>query len=296
MKSFFSVLALTLVPVGLALAQTGSASGSTTTASPNRRQELYDQYHGITKKPATTTTATTPPPTSKNNRTDKQQSPNKTEPKPPVVAATPTQSTAAEPVADRTQRVATTSTKADAATGSTSGVRIGIRGGVTYSVFTETVAGTDPAVGFVGGLTFNLGAGHVSFQPEVNYTRYSTKVTSFGFTATEAVDFLEVPLFLKLSTGTYAGSRFFLNIGPYASYAMSASIDGKKISLDGKNNRFGFGAGAGIGGAIKAGPGHVTLEVRGLYPLGDVDSGFNTDSKIIFGQGTLGYIFPLGGR
>ena len=77
---------------------------------------------------------------------------------------------------------------------------------------------------------------------------------------------------------------------------LNISEDGKTISLDGANGRFGFGAGAGVGAAIKAGPGHVTIEVRGLYSLGDIDNGFNTDSKRIFGQGTIGYIFPLGGR
>lgn len=292
MKSFFSVLALILLPVGWALAQTGVASSSkpvSTTASPNRQQELYDQYHGINKKPAAATTTTAPvPPTSPENRLDQQPSTKssaKIKKTTPPVDVTPAEPTA---TVNRPERAAPT--------GSTSGVRIGVRGGVTYLVFTETTAGVDPALGFVGGLTFNFGAGKISFQPEINYTRYNEKVTDFGFTSTGAVDALEVPLFLKIATGTYAGSRFFVNIGPYATYAMSASIDGKKLSLDGKKGRFGFGAGAGIGAALKAGPGHVTVEVRGLYPLGDIDGGFNTDSKTIFGQGTLGYIFPLGGR
>ncbi|MVM35609.1 outer membrane beta-barrel protein [Spirosoma sp. HMF4905] len=288
MKSFYSVLALILLSVSWAFAQTGSATGSSSTTSPNRQQELYDQYHGITKKPSTVTPVKAPAPASTANRVDQQRSTNKPTTKQasqqPSVTATPAQPTE---TANRPQRVVASS--------GTSGTRIGIRAGVTYPVFTETQPGFDPAIGFVGGLTFNFGAGHVSFQPEVNYTRYSTKVTDFG-TYTQAVDGLEVPLFLKLSTGTYAGNRFFLNVGPYATYAMSASTNGKKESLDGKPGRFGFGAGAGLGAAIKAGPGHVTLEVRGLYPLGNVDNGFSTDSKEIFGQGTLGYIFPLGSR
>ncbi|GAB4015628.1 hypothetical protein GCM10028808_41490 [Spirosoma migulaei] len=291
MKSFYFVLTLILLSVGWALAQTGSASSSkpvSTTASPNRQQELYDQYHGITKKPSTASTTAAPvPPTSTVNRVDEQQlmkKSAKTKKVDPPVAITPSEPTA---TVNRPERAAPA--------GSASGVRIGIRGGVTYPVFTETMTSVDPAIGFVGGLTFNFGARHVSFQPEVNYARYTNKVTNFG-TYTNAIDALEVPLFLKFSTGTYAGSRFFVNVGPYATYALSASQDGKKISLDGTKGRFGFGAGAGLGAALKAGPGHVTIEVRGLYQLGDIDGGFNTDSKIIFGQGTLGYVFPLGGR
>ena len=281
MKAFYPLLAFALLSATVTVAQTQSATTTRPTAtttsstSTNRQQELYDQYHGITKKPAATTPAVAPAPA----RTE------------PMQRQT---SEAVQPTAtgSRPQRLT--------ADGSPAGVRIGIRGGATYSIFTEKLTGVDPAVGFVGGLTFNFGAGTVSFQPELNYARYSTKVNErFGtgsISYTAAVDVLEVPLFLKISSGTYAGNRVFLNVGPYATYALSTSTDGKKESLDGVKGRFGFGAAAGVGVALKAGPGHVTIEVRGLYPLGNTDAGFSTDSKTIFGQGTLGYIFPLGGR
>ncbi|GAB3693176.1 hypothetical protein GCM10027592_12770 [Spirosoma flavus] len=182
--------------------------------------------------------------------------------------------------------------------GSTSGIRIGARGGVTYPIYLETLpVGVKSGIGFTGGITFNFGAGTLSFQPEINYTRYSAKVSSLGIsTITQAADFIEVPLFLKISSGTYEGNRFFVNIGPYASYASSVSIDGRKLSLDGASDRFGFGAALGVGAALLAGPGHFTVEIRGLYNLGNTADGFNTDSKTILGQAAVGYIFPLGGR
>ena len=282
MKSVYFFLALSILPSGLALAQTGSANRATSATQPisstvvsNRQQELYDQYHGITRKPITAVPVATPPTNSA--EVQKPATPVATDPKPTGTA------TISEP-----QRAPLD--------GSKSGVRIGIRGGVTYPFYTETPVGIDPVLGFVGGLVLNFGKGKVSFQPEINYTRYSHNETSYGFTDKVAVDAVEVPLFLKISSGTYAGNRFFLNVGPYATYLVSASTDGKKVSLDGTKGRFGFGAAAGIGVALKAGPGHVTIEVRGLYPLGDIDNGFSTDSKTILGQGTLGYIFPLGGR
>ncbi len=276
MKSVYLFLTLVLLPFGLSMAQTTPtsttltsktkpASTTITSTSSNRQQELYDEYHGITKKSTATPAATKP-----TTYTEKPASP-----------AQPTAS------ASQSQRMYTMN--------NASGIRIGVRGGVTYPAFLET-KGVDPALGFVGGITLNLGAGHVSFQPELNYTRYNTKQKLTGFTSTNAFDVLEVPLFLKIASGTYAGNRFFLNIGPYAAYRMSASQDGQKVSLEGTTGRFGFGAGAGIGAAIKAGPGHFTIEARGLYSLGDTDSGFSTDSKTIYAQGTLGYIFPLGGR
>ncbi|GAB3808195.1 hypothetical protein GCM10028819_46670 [Spirosoma humi] len=266
MKSIFCFWALTILPVGLSIAQNTSTTptSTTTSGSTNRMQDLYDEHHGINRKKAATTNAP---------------------------AVSPSEKSAG----DQSTRGMSKSSQ-EAINGSTSRTRIGIRGGVTYPFFTEKAVGIDPALGFVGGLTLNFGTRTVSFQPEVNYSRYSQKATLPGFTVKRATDFLEVPLFLKISSGTYAGNRFFLNVGPYASYVMSASEDGKKISLDGAKGRFGFGAAAGVGAAIKAGPGHVTIEVRGLYSLGDTDNGFNTDSKTILGQGTLGYIFPLGGR
>jgi hypothetical protein len=278
MKALKFFLALALLPAGLAIAQTKPTSTTTSSTSQtkpassavpaptNRQQELYDEHHGITRKPAKTSPTT--PSTAERTR---PQEPATTQP-------------------------TMTNSQPEGVAASTSGFRIGVRGGVTYPVFTETITGVDPAIGFVGGLTFNFGRGAVSFQPEINYTRYATKSPSFGTTVTSGVDVLEVPLFLKFSTGTYAGNRFFVNIGPYAGYELNRSENGKTISIEGEKGRFGFGAGAGVGAALKAGPGHVTIEVRGLYPLGDIDNGFSTDSKTIFGQGTLGYIFPLGGR
>ncbi|WP_097127035.1 porin family protein [Spirosoma fluviale] len=274
MKSIHSFLALLLLSVSLSFAQTKpqaatspastKPSGSTTTgSSTNRMQELYDEHHGINRKAAITPV-----------RTETQQ--------------------AGKP-ADQTE-TGVSQPERTASSASTSGTRIGFRGGVTYPLFLEKQAFTDPTLGFVGGVTFNFGAGPVSFQPEINYTRNAVKRTEFGYTDTFAVDALEVPLLVKFSTGTYEGNRFFVNVGPYASYAISSGINGKTVSLDGDKGRFGFGGALGVGAALKAGPGHVTIEVRGLYPLGNDDAGFRTDSKTILGQGTVGYIFPLGGR
>ena len=47
---------------------------------------------------------------------------------------------------------------------------------------------------------------------------------------------------------------------------------------------------------VKAGPGHVTLEGRGYYQLGDNAKPSSGDSKTILAQATIGYMFPLGGR
>ncbi|GAB4014552.1 porin family protein [Spirosoma koreense] len=271
MKPFYPLVALILLPAGLAFAQaSGSTTSPTSTTSTNRQQELYDQYHGITKKPATTAPVTTPAQTQRRTSDYSGSS----------SSSTTSRTTKAYPEA------------------STSGTRIGIRAGGTYSFFTEQQSLFKPTAGFVGGLTFNFGAGAVSFQPEINYARYGLKLEdSFtGISIKGAADVIEVPLLVKFSSGTYAGNRFFVNVGPYASYLASESTNGKKTPIDTDTERFSFGGALGLGAAIKAGPGHVTVEARGMYTLGSPDTGFNTDTRVIRSQLTVGYSFPLSGR
>ncbi|WP_461089480.1 porin family protein [Spirosoma gilvum] len=289
MKLLYYFFSIALLTSQLSFAQSGTTNQATTqpnsrTVVTNRQQELYDQYHGITKKPATSapvavTTATN------NRRVTEQQAASSSTTQPPV-ADEPRKAMTRETMT-RPERIALD--------GTSSGFRIGFRGGVTYPFYTEKVIGIDPAVGFTGGVVLNFGKGSISFQPEVNYTRYSQKIKDSFSTDIYSIarDYLEVPLFLKISSGTYAGSRFFVNIGPYGSYLASASSDGKKTNISNSSGRFEFGGALGIGAALKAGPGHFTIEARGLYPLGDTDGGFNTDSKIVWGQGAVGYIFPL---
>ncbi|MBD2700994.1 PorT family protein [Spirosoma sp. BT702] len=290
MKLLFSVLVLTVCQVGVSFAQTGSPAkpAGTSTQSTNRQQELYDQYHGVTKKSSTPSTAPTNTPTTSTPATSRPT---------PITQSAPTASGSTSGNTSGSMSGNTSGNMPVNTSGSSSGIRIGLRGGVTYPIFLESQPGVESGIGFTGGVTFNFGAGTLSFQPEVNYTRYTAKgrISTIG-TITQASDFIEVPLFLKIASGTYDGNRFFVNIGPYGAYNTSASIDGKKFSLEGASGRIRFGAAAGLGAAIQAGPGHFTVEVRGLYSLGDTDDGFDTDSKTIFAQAAVGYIFPLGGR
>ncbi len=248
-----------------------------------RLQRLYDEYHGVNKK----STATTPSSVSTSTAS---------RPTPPPTSPT------TQPTTTRTESRAM-STRPNRADERMSRVRIGVRGGVTYPVYLERYVGLDldPVIGFVGGLVLNVGAGKVSFQPEINYSRICFNSTSTGIppagsiSLRRASDRFEVPLFVKFATGSYAGSRFFVNVGPYGSYLSSVSTEGRNASLDATGGRFGFGAAAGIGTLIKAGPGHVSVEVRGLYDMGNTDQGF-VDSRVIVSQATLGYVIPLGGR
>lgn len=278
MRSFFFIFVAGLLFGSNAQSQT-QPNGTTTTSglsvrpagpTPNRRQELYDQYHGITKKPAS------PAPAAPVDNQTRPIAPQ------PVSSAPVRQAEPQQPIL---------------LDGSMSGVRIGVRGGITRLIYIDEAAGSNPTLGFVGGFAFHFGRGAVSFQPELNYARYAVKSREpFGSqTLNIATDRFEVPLLLKIASGSTSSTRFFLNVGPYGAYTSSASLNSQKISLDRATGRFSFGAAAGLGVALKTGPGHLTLELRGLYELGDVDNGVGTDTKTILSQATVGYMIPLGG-
>lgn len=295
MKSFFALLAVGMIAAGTAQSQTPSGTkpasatatsrysvrppvtpASPATTSPNRQQELYDQYHSVSKRPSSIT------------------------PTPP--AGQPASRSGSQPAASAPVDGAERPVSLDA---STSGVRIGIRGGVTRLVYLDRLPdiNADPTVSFVGGFVFNVGQGTLSFQPELNYARYALKNTAgsgigSGSSLTQAIDQFEVPLFLKIASGSVNSTRFFLNIGPYGAYISSTSLNGQKLSLAGSTGRFSFGAAAGIGASLKTGQGHLIIELRGLYGLGNAANGiaFNSEYRVINTQATVGYLFPLGGR
>lgn len=292
MKSFYTLLAFSMLSAGSSLAQTspatkaGITSQSAATDSsakitipatrPNRRQELYDRYHGISRKP----TPPAPAPTASANRPER-----------------PTESTPGVPKTVLSERPNEPKKMSPSSVNvSTAYTRIGIRGGINYPLYTEENPLIDPTLGFVGGLVLNVGTGLFSFQPEINYARLSAKQVLGISSLKTSNDQVQVPLFLKISTGTYAGHRFFLHIGPYGAYNSNTSLNGKNIDFQTNRGRFSYGAAAGIGTALKAGTGHLTIEARAYYQLGDNAKPSNGTSNVIPAQATIGYIIPLGAQ
>ena len=270
-------------------------------ATGNKMQEMYDQYHGVNQ--SKTNTATTPA----NSKTKAGTKPASTAP----VATQPTATAQVEPTAAPAER-----------SGDEAGFRIGIRGGASYLLPLETVEGAtyETTIGYHGGLVLNFGRGVFSFQPEINYGQQKVKASATiqgqGITLTATENRVEVPLLLKFSFGNPSASRFFVNVGPYGAYSLSGTIKGtvlgvpvnEKVTYDGSEGRISYGAAGGLGVALKLGPGHLTVEARGLYELGNnaaktttipggTTSPVNTNdiSRVLL-QGSIGYLIPIGGR
>lgn len=202
---------------------------------------------------------------------------------------------------------------------------IGIRGGYNLSSFdgleAEIGAGADikNLPGYMGGLVINLGLSKaLSIQPEVLYSQQGVQIGEGDDFIKGKVNVVNVPLLIKVAFGS-PKIKFFINAGPYIGYKLSQSSE---LSIGGtvtkeseefvteydsdglKDNLFDFGA---IGGAgFQFNLGGPLLVLEGRYQYGMADPQLYKDGKPAsvgktYGHnrvmtGTLGILFPLGGR
>lgn len=202
---------------------------------------------------------------------------------------------------------------------------IGIRGG--YNLATVDGLEVDAGVGvpikntagYMGGIVLNLGLSKaLSIQPEILYSQQGVQVGEGDTYVKGKVDIVNVPLLIKVALGS-PKIKFFVNAGPYIGYKISQSSE---ISLGGsitkekedfvkdydingtKDNMFDFGA---IGGAgLQFSLGGPLLVLEGRYQYGMADPLLYKDGKPsnvgkTYGHhrvmtGTIGLLFPLGGR
>ncbi len=249
-----------------------STAATTEPTDPVKQQQMYDELHGVKARPATIET------TGKNSRKAKGA-------KPTDADATNGRS------ADETATRAANRYGVENA-GSEAKMHIGVRAGGNYSTLLDQPAGftIDPIYGFHGGIVFLFGRGGIAFQPEINFQQDYVKVLNPGTLTNDnvSVSSLVVPLLVKFQFGQQGRPRFFVNVGPYGTYA-----------VDAQTTSIGYGGALGIGMGFPMGPGKFTVEARGYYALGD-NSGTtefaNVPGKPVVGQLSVGYLFPLGGR
>lgn len=218
-------------------------------------------------------------------------------------------------------------------------LRVGVRAGGNSVLPLERVddATYHPTVSGHGGLLVNMGRGFLTLQPEVNYSQRHIRADFNQQGASLSVKVMtnriEVPLLVKATFGHEPNTRFFVNAGPYGAYLLGeryranlisfgnlnpnlrpivesviAGLNNRKATFTGSDGRVSYGVTGGLGVAIKTGPGHLTLEGRAIYELGDNTSS-NTpdpsgigitssvrDTKYVLLQASVGYMIPIGSR
>ncbi|WP_146141536.1 porin family protein [Spirosoma oryzae] len=260
---------LTLSSLTLTLSSLALAQGQT--APPNRQQDLYDRYYGVDpRRPAAK------PPT-KAARVPRQR-PRVVQ---PLVEADRPMVAVSQPTAYRTTNV-----------------QIGARGGVLTPVLLDKNASFSAGTDFVGGVMLVLGSGWIQFQPEVNYSRTAFRSRFLGTGVRRAAtDQVVVPMLARFSLGHAAGNQVYALVGPYSAYGTSTSLNGQKVRFDPDEQRLSYGAAAGVGVAIRTGPGHINLELRGRYQLSATNqAAFESRPSSIYTEATLSYLYPLGRR
>jgi len=154
---------------------------------------------------------------------------------------------------------------------------VGIKGGLALSKFAVKPADTFPfplenLTGPVGGVFFSLGIGPLSFQPEILYVRMGMKGTYEGSTIEYRLNYIQVPLLLKVRVIPVGPVRPIIYAGGYGSYMLSAkgvmsSSEGSESADIGEMfEKIDYGVVGGAGVEFKL-PG-LLLSVEGRYCLG----------------------------
>ena len=90
----------------------------------------------------------------------------------------------------------------------------------------------DSKVGFTAGLFANLGLSeNFAFQPGLNFVQKGSKISSGGATATQTLNYIEVPLNVLYRTPAGSG-HFFGGVGPALGYGVSGTAKSDGESQD----------------------------------------------------------------
>src|SRR5215510_9966812 len=98
-----------------------------------------------------------------------------------------------------------------------------------------TISG-DSKIGFTAGVLADMGISeNFVFQPGLNFTQKGSKISSNGMTATQTLNYIELPLNFLYRAPAGSGS-FFGGIGPVLGYGISG-----KAESDGESEDIHFG-------------------------------------------------------
>jgi hypothetical protein len=194
-----------------------------------------------------------------------------------------------------------------APTASAQGIKLGVKGGVNIA----DVGGSDVSVlgttetkaGLIAGAFAEFMIGNMfAIQPEVLYSQKGTKVTEQGVEGKFKLDYVEVPLLLKVNIPiegskvhphVYAGPAVALKASckiEASGGGASASVDCEDAGAEITSTDFGVAFGGGV--SVDVGGAEVGIDVRytlGLRTVDDFDDPDDIKNKVISIMGTVGF-------
>lgn len=142
----------------------------------------------------------------------------------------------------------------------------------------------------------------IAVQPELLYFQKGTSIDfgSFGGEVDQVLNYLEIPVLLKLKFGQEGGPKFFGTVGPSFGFGLNGKLKSdagdEDIDFDDDEiKKLDISASIGAGAEFAAGPGNLFIDVRYLLGLSTTDdSEFDADIKNRgIGIG-VGYLIPIG--
>lgn len=163
------------------------------------------------------------------------------------------------------------------------GMMFGVKGGLNLSNVTGEDAGeSSMKIGAVGGAFLCYSITEIfAIQPEVLFTMKGAKGDEDGTEVAWKVNYIEIPLLLKVKLPTEGNIKPALFAGPALGLLMSAKAEDEDMKDNMKSMDFGIVAGAGIG--YKMEKGVLFAEARyevGLGTVYDLDDATLEDWEI----------------
>lgn len=173
-------------------------------------------------------------------------------------------------------------------------IKFGVKAGANFAnVNGDNVGSTSTLVGFNGGVFVGLGlADHLSLQPELVYSMQGFKQDDNGTTATQSLNYLNIPVLLKY--------RFpmglFIETGPQIGFLMSAKAKESGVSIDDKSGLKSTDFSWAIGAGFHIPTTQLAVDVRynfGLANIVDDSNSGGSSSSVKNGVFQVGLMYTL---
>lgn len=154
---------------------------------------------------------------------------------------------------------------------------VGLKAGVSFATLSNKEPDWDSRTGFAGGISFEMRAGAIGLQPEILYVQKGVKNNGAPSTTARKLDYLEVPLLLKLTVPVPALQPFVV-AGPSVGFRMTCKVGEIDCDDDAvKSTDWGAVLGAGL---RLGGDKGIIVEGRYTWGLKDIDNiGAGVNSK-----------------
>jgi hypothetical protein len=107
--------------------------------------------------------------------------------------------------------------------------RVGLVAGINLAKLAgKNVEGAENHTGFMGGALVSMPISTtIAFQPELLFTMKGVSASALGITSAAKINYVEVPLLLRLDIPTSAGVKPFVYAGPAVAVKASCSLEFK---------------------------------------------------------------------